>query len=135
MTQPDRSCSWTFGGLVGSAVGCSAWMVLIPFVADWNLAGTAIALICAIAILLTIPVLWKIREKVDALQGMFILLTVAFLSTLGLLLYAYFMRLPLSNFWLPTKQVANLSYFWVLLIYPAIALFSWINNRSNKQTK
>lgn len=108
-------------------------MALTPFVAGWHFAGTVAALGCVIVILLAVPILWTVRTKIEALQGMFIFLAVAFVATFSFLLSAYFMRLPLLASWPPAVHANASNCFWILLLFPTLALFFWFVGRPNRE--
>jgi hypothetical protein len=131
-TQTHSRFSWNLGGFLGSAIGCSAWIILTPFVAGWHSIGVVSALGCAAIILLAVPVLWRMREKIEPLKGMMIFLMVAFLATTSFLLIGHFMRLPILASWPPPQQAAALNYFWILLLFPALALLFWFIGRPTK---
>lgn len=80
-------------------------------------------------ILLTVPILWSMRTKLKALQGMFIFLAVAFVATFSFLLSAHFMGLPLAASWSPLKLANASGYFWFPLLFPILALFFWFRSR------
>lgn len=131
-TQQPARFSWNLGGLLGSAVGSSSWIALTPFIADWHTAGILIALGCAALILLAVPILWNLRMKIEPLQGILILLTVAFVSTFLFLLSAHIMRLPLLASWQPTKLADASNFFWILLFFPLLALIFWLIGRPKR---
>lgn len=124
-TKAQSGFSWNLGGLLGAAVGCSAWMVLTPFVASWPPAGRIAAIGCALLILGAVPALWRMRVWVGALQGMYLFLAVAFVGTSGFLLCAHFMKLPLLVSWPPPETGSAFACLWILLIFPALALLLW----------
>lgn len=134
MKEPRRGrFSWNLGGLIGSAVGCSAWMALTPFLAARDLKGIIVALGCVMVILLAVPVLWSMRAGIEALRGIFILLAVAFVATLSFLLFAHFMSLPLLASWPPSRPAEASNFFWILLLYPALVLVFGFINRSGRK--
>jgi FtsH-binding integral membrane protein len=131
-TQQNTGFCWNFWGLLGSALGCSAWMVLMPFIAGWHVTGIASALVCVIVILAAVPILWRMKENIKALQGMYIFLAIAFLATCSFLLIAHFMRLPMLVSWPPPASIEASKCFWILLLFPALALLFCIVDKSNK---
>jgi hypothetical protein len=74
--------TWNLGALVGSAVGCSAWMAIIPFTQSWQTSVMVAALACPLGILLAVPLLWWNRSKMSALTGIYCLLVIAFAATM-----------------------------------------------------
>ena len=130
--QRHTGFSWNLGGLLGSALGCSAWIALTPFVTGWHTTGVLFALGCVAVILLAVPILWSMRMKIEALRGMFIFLVVAFVATCGFLLFAYYAALPLLTSLPSSEQSAAADCFWILLLFPALALLFWVIGRSNR---
>ncbi len=135
-THQQHGLSWNLGGLLGSAAGCSTWMILTPFATGWSFVGIAVALACAISILATVPILWRVKTNLRALRGLHILLSVAFLATLAFLLYAHFTELPILASWPPTITSNASDYFWALLIFPALGMLFWfIDQQNNKESE
>ena len=114
--------SWNLGGLIGSALGCSAWMVASAVASKWPPFGVVTSIVCAAAIWITVPQLWRQRPRLTALAGVFIFLTVAFLSTLVLLAVAHMNSFELVVSWPPLRFADAASCYWILILFPALAL-------------
>jgi hypothetical protein len=72
------------------------------------------------------------RAKIEALQGMLVFLAVAFLATSGFILSAHLMKLPLLVSWPPAKSADASSYWWILSLFPLLALYFWFINQSTR---
>lgn len=129
-TQRQSRFSWNLGGLIGSAVGYSAWMALTPFLANWHVSGIVAALLCVVLILMAVPILWQMRAKIEPLSGILILLAAAFTSMSCFLLIAHFTGLPVIAGLPPYDMVKASDFFWALLIFPALGTLFWFMDRS-----
>jgi len=123
--------SWNLGGLIGSAVGFSSWMAITPFWADWDAVGIVAALVCVVLILITVPVLWRMRAKIDAFRGIIVLLVVAFISSSIFLASAHLMNLTVLTSWPPRLASAS-ECLWGLLVFPALGVLFWLINQRTK---
>ena len=123
----------TFGGLVGAALGGTAWMAITPFAARWSVSGKILALACVAAVWLTLPVLWRLRCRLRPMQSAQVLLSVTFLATLTFLAVAHHMQLPLLRSWPPPVYAEAAGYFGMLLIFPVLAAFTWYVDRRQQE--
>lgn len=117
--------SWNAGAIAGSAIGASLWMPVAAFASGWPAIGDALALTTASIILISVFLLWRSRQKISAFGGLLILLAVGFLVTGFFFVAAQLLDLSLVDRWPGGKASSPLSYAWVLLIYPALAIWFW----------
>lgn len=121
--------SWNAGALAGSAIGASLWMPVAAFASGWPTKGVALALTTASVILFSAFLLWRLRQEISAFGGLLILLAVGFLATGSFFVAAQVLDLSLVDRWRGGKASSPLSYAWVLLIYPALAIWFWVLER------
>jgi hypothetical protein len=127
-TTTDRF-SWNAGGLAGTAVGASLWMPATALASGWPAIGVAAAFAMAFLILVSACVLWWSRQRVSAFGGLMVLLAVGFVATLLFLVAAQVLDLSLLDGWPGGKRGSPRSYAWVLLLYPVLASWFWLQNR------
>lgn len=111
--------TWNLGALVGSAVGCSAWMAIIAFAQSWQTTAMIAALACPLVILLAVPLLWWNQSKMSALTGTFCLLAIAFAATIIFLFIGH------RTGFFPWQT----GHCRMVLIYPIMALGFHLLNR------
>jgi hypothetical protein len=127
--------SWNAGAIAGSAIGASFWMPTTALASGWPARGFAVALAAAALILISAYVLWQVRPRISAFQGLMILLAVGFAASLAFFLAAHILDLSIVDGWPGGKRSAPLDYVWVLLLYPALAVWFYYQNRHASDQK
>ncbi len=136
--MPERAKSyfhWNLGGLLGCALGTSAWMVVTPLASGWPLEGTIGSLLAAALIFATALVLWSKRDRIAALTGVLILLGTALVVTTAWLLLAHGQGLGIISKWPGGTSLPALSLLWVLLLYPALAAWFLFLDKARRPAK
>ncbi len=127
--------SWNAGAIAGAALGASLWMPAAAFTSGWPSVGIAVAIAAASLILVSAWLLWLYRQRLPAINGWMILLAVGFSATLLFLAVASLLGLSLLDRWPGGKRGSPLSYLWVLLFYPALAVWFWFQSRGSSSSE
>ena len=109
-------------------------MPATAFASGWPVIGMATALTTASLVLLSALLLWRLRHRISAYQGLMVLLAVGFMATALFFAVAHVLDLSLVNGWPGGKSGSALSYASVLLLYPVIAIWMrFLNHPASKQ--
>lgn len=133
----DRSnrFSWSAGGIAGSAVGASLWMPATALASHWPLIGIGLSLATASIILVSAYGLWRIRKRLSAYRGLMVLLAVAWCSSLLFFVSAQVLDWGIVTPWPGGDRTSPSESAWVLLLFPALAGYFWLLNRSGSRNK
>jgi len=127
--------TWNLGGFIGGAGGSTAWMLVAIVSGGWQPVGIVVGLLCVLVVWLAVPVLWSNRSRLSELTGFSVLLAVIFVATAVFLWFCHVLDLPLVNKFSPSQPKSASSYWWILLMFPAMWILLWALDRRNPTNK
>ncbi len=131
-THPNIG-NWSGWGFVGAAFGLTVWMVVTAIASDWQGAGLAVTAATTLSVWISAFVLWNQRGRISAFSGIMWLLAVGFVSSASFLIGADWLGLAVRSNWPAADLMSPLHSLWILGIFPVIAVWLWIRDRSGGQ--
>lgn len=123
--QPPRN-GW---GLVGSALGMTSWMVVTAVLSGWGGAGAALCAATVGIVVVAALVLWKSGDRVSQFIRQMWLIAAGFVSTAAFLFGAHWLGLAMLSRWPGGVAVSPLTFVWVLVLFPLVAVWHWFFHR------